>query len=442
MRLTLQDVVGATHGGSEGAGSAEFSSYHTDSRQVAPGGLFFALKGGDKDGYQFVPDAIERGAAGVVVDRAVKVPKRVAVIEVAETWRALYDLAREVEDRVRPLTIGVTGSNGKTTTKEFLAAALEPRGPVLKTEGNLNTETGVPLTMLRLEHEHRSLVLEMGLQAPGEIARLAELARPTIGVITSIGTVHLEFFETQEDLARAKGELVAALPAAGAAVLPATSPFLDLLRQLTRARVLTFGAGGDVAPEDYEPVPGGCRFNARGFEVRLSLTGRHMADNACAALAAAGMAGVHLEQSAPRLAGVRVDQRLQERAAPDGFTIVDDSYNASPESMLAAFAAVAERPREGRLLAVLGEMRELGGIAVQAHRDVGREAAAVFDAAAVVDLGHGGELAESAGADLVADRAAAARWVRGHARPGDVVLIKASHGVHLEELVAELMEPR
>ncbi len=439
MRLSLLDVIGATGGAGEGAGTASFGSYHTDSRDVLPGGLFFALKGAQMDGHKFVADAIRRGAAGVLVERAVPAPAGVARIRVEDSWRALYDLARMVHNRVRPLTIGVTGSNGKTSTKEFLAAAMELHGPVLKTIGNLNTETGVPLTMLRLDPEHRSLVLEMGLQIPGDVARLATLARPAIGVITNIGTVHLEHFASQEELARGKGELVAALPAQGIAVLPAHSRYFELLKSLTQATVVTFGPGSSYAPEDYHVTDEGARFTVRGVEVRLSLTGRHMAENACAALAAAEAAGVHLEQAAPRLHAVRVGQRLEERATPEGYTVVDDAYNASPESMLAAFEAVAERPHSGRLLAVLGEMRELGPAAEAAHQDVGRAAKLVFDALCVVDVGLGRRLAEAAGAQLVAGPEEAVRWVKEHARPGDLILVKASHGVHLEHVVADLL---
>lgn len=438
MRLSLQEVVEATAGRSRQAGDIEFASYHTDSREVLPGGLFFALRGAAMDGHAFVDAAAQRGAAGVVVDRPTQAMEGLAVIEVEDTWEALYRLARAVKARVAPLTVGVTGSNGKTSTREFLAAALGVRGPVLRTRGNLNTETGVPLTMLELEAEHRSLVLEMGMQGPGEIARLAALAEPSIGVITGIGTVHLEFFPSQEHLARAKGELVAALPAGGVAVLP-TGPYLDLLRGLTAARVLTFGPGGDLEPSGYETTSDGCRFSAGGSEVRLGQGGRHMMLNACAALAAAEAAGVPIAQAAGALAAVRVGRRLEELAAPGGLTVVDDSYNASPESMLAAFDAVAERPRAGRLLAVLGEMRELGVAAAAAHADVGRRAAETFDAACVVDVGWGRRLAESAGADLVAGPDAAVAWVRERARTGDVVLVKASHGLHLEAVVSALV---
>ncbi|HEX6348076.1 MAG TPA: Mur ligase family protein, partial [Candidatus Dormibacteraeota bacterium] len=186
MRLRVAEVARAMNANLAGL-DAEVSSFHTDSRQVVPGGLFFALKGAETDGHRFLADAVSRGAAAVVVDRDVEAGSA-AVLRVPDTWAALYALARHVLARVSPLVLGVTGSNGKTSTKEFLAAALATRYPTLKTEGNLNTETGVPLTILKLEPEHRALVLEMGLQGPGEIGRLAELARPRVGVITTIGT--------------------------------------------------------------------------------------------------------------------------------------------------------------------------------------------------------------------------------------------------------------
>jgi UDP-N-acetylmuramoyl-tripeptide--D-alanyl-D-alanine ligase len=336
--------------------------------------------------------------------------------------------------------VGVTGSNGKTSTKEFAAAALSTRFRTWKTHGNLNTETGVPLTILQLEAEHQALVLELGLQGPGEIARLAALAQPRIGIITTVGTVHLEFFESQADLARAKGELLVGLPPDGLAVLPADSEHLELLRELAAAPVTTFGPGGDWHYDDYRPDGSGSRFRVRGVEVALKLGGRHMAANALAALAAADFAALPLPEAAAALADVTVLQRLAELEAPGGFTVVDESYNASPESMLAAFATVAERPHRGRLLAVLGEMRELGPVADQAHVDVGRRAREVFDAVCVVDIGRGILLAEAADGRLAPDREAALEWVRAEARPGDTVLVKASHGVHLEELVARLLD--
>ncbi len=412
-----------------------FTSAHTDSREVLPGGLFFALRGATTDGHRFVADAISRGAAGIVVERAVE-SGGAACIVVPDTWEALYEAARRRLLEVNPVVVGVTGSNGKTSTKEMLAAALATRYTVLKTLGNLNTETGVPLTLLRLEPGvHTAAVIEMGMQAPGEIARLARLTSPRVGVVTGIGTVHIEFLGSREGIARAKGELVAALPADGLAVLNHDDPLTGILRQLSSAPVRTFGLqGGDVRGENYQSG----RFTLRGRLVEVGLPGRHQARNALAALAAAEFLGVPLAEAAAGLGHISVEHRLQTIAAPGGFAVVDDAYNASPESMLAAFDAIAEGPRRGRRLAVLGEMRELGDLAGPAHDQVGSRAAEVFDAICVVEGGQGRRLAQAAGADLVPDRAAAIRWVREQARAGDLVLVKASHGVALEEVVREL----
>jgi UDP-N-acetylmuramoyl-tripeptide--D-alanyl-D-alanine ligase len=442
MQLTLLEILEATGGGQIGGTMVgnTFTAFHTDSREVVSGGVFFALRGAERDGHGFAEDALDRGAAALVVERSMgRIPGIVQVL-VPDTWEALYALARFVRDRVRPMVVAVTGSNGKTSTKEMVAATLARRHNVLRTSGNLNTETGVPLTLLRLEPEHTALVLEMGMQRAGDIRRLVALAEPSIGIVTNIGTVHMEFFASQEDLARAKGELVAGLPEAGYAVLNADDPFYELLAGMTPARVAGFGFdGGDYLVERYRVLPdAGCAFTVRGTEVRLAVDGRHQALNAAAALAAADSAGVPFDEAVEALSAVVVEHRLQEVPAPDGYLIVDDAYNASPESMLAAFASMTERPRRGRLLAVLGEMRELGALAGESHRAIGRRAAEVFDAVCVID-GEGGRiLAVSAGADIVPDRAAAVAWVRKNAREGDRVLVKGSHGIQLDEVVREL----
>ena len=442
MRLSLLEILEATGGGEVGGTQVgeTFFSFHTDSREVKQGGVFFALRGAETDGHRFIPDAIARGAAAVVGERRSEMPTGIVGIVVPDAWDALYALAAHVLRRVQPLVVGVTGSNGKTSTKEMVAAVLGRHFNVLRTRGNLNTETGVPLTILALEPHHSALVLEMGLQHAGDIARLAALAKPVIGIVTNVGVVHMEFFESREALARAKGELVAALPSEGLAVLNADNEFFSVLAEMTPARVATFGEHtADFRVEGYEPLSGGgSRFSVRGVEVRLGLDGRHQTLNAAAALAVGDFAGVPLEIGAPALADIDVEHRLQEFATTAGYTIVDDAYNASPESMLAAFEVAAAKPRTGRLLAVLGEMRELGPLAEQSHRIVGQRAREIFDRVVVIDIGHGRVLAEAAGADLVADRAAAAEWVGGWAATGDLVLVKASHGLHLEELVKEL----
>ncbi|GAC1655158.1 MAG: UDP-N-acetylmuramoyl-tripeptide--D-alanyl-D-alanine ligase [Candidatus Dormibacteraceae bacterium] len=416
-----------------------FSGVVTDSREAQPGSLFFALRGTAMDGHDFIPDAIGRGATGVVVEKPVAAAGAEMIL-VPDAWAALYDLAGSVLTAVHPVVVGVTGSNGKTSTKEMLAAALAPRFGVLATAGNLNTETGVPLTILRLEAgRHDALVLEMGMQGPGEIARLAELARPAVGVVTGIGTVHIEYFESVEGIARAKAELVQALPADGLAVLNHDDPFTPLLRELSAAPVRTFGLeGGDYRGLDYHDG----RFTVRGVAVELGLRGRHQARNALAALAAADHLGVPLAEAAAAIRDVRLlEHRYQAIATAAGYEVIDDAYNASPESMLAAFDTLADQPVVGRRLGVLGEMRELGPLAANAHREVGGRARAVFDAVCVIDTGNGRLLAEAAGAELVADRDAAADWVRSHAQPGDVVLVKASHGVGLYGFATALTGP-
>jgi len=442
MRLSLLQIMEVTGGGEVGGTQVgnTFSTFHTDSREVVQGGVFFALHGAEMDGHQFVVDAIKHGAAAVVVDRSMGIPSGIAEVVVPDTWGAFYALAAYVLERVKPLVVGITGSNGKTSTKEMTAAVLGTRFNVLRTTGNLNTETGVPLTILKLEPEHTALVLEMGLQRAGDIRRLVTLAPPRIGVITNIGLVHIEFFESQEALARAKGELVAGLPADGRAILDADGAHFDLLASLSTAPVTTFGAAkGDFRVQSYRPVPSGSEFSVRGEPVRLALGGRHQALNAAAALAAGDAAGVTVADGASALAEVSVEQRLEEKMTREGILVVDDAYNASPESMMAAFDAVREMPREGRLLAVLGHMGELGPMAEAAHALIGKSARQVFDAIAVVDTPLGRVLAEAAGADVVPDNPAAVDWVRAHARPGDRVLVKASHSRRLDEVVAELV---
>src|SRR5256886_4302313 len=335
MRLSLLEILEATGGGEVGGTQVgePFWTFHTDSREVKTGGVFFALRGQEMDGAEFVNDAIARGAAAVVVERKTEIPSGIVEVLVPDTRSALYALASHALRRVQPLVVAVTGSNGKTSTKEMIAAILAQHFNVHKTEGNLNTETGVPLTILSLESHHSALVLEMGMQRPGDIGRLAGLAKPAIGVITNVGIVHIEFFNSREELARSKGELVAALPEEGLAVLNADNDFYPLLAQMTSARIASFGQErGDYRVEGYEALSGGGpQLSVGGVEVRLTMAGRHQALNAVAALAACEFAGVSLAAGAEALAEVQIEHRLQEVSTPAGYTIIDDAYNASPE---------------------------------------------------------------------------------------------------------------
>jgi UDP-N-acetylmuramoyl-tripeptide--D-alanyl-D-alanine ligase len=445
MRLSLLEMLEATGGGEVGGTQVgnTFSTYHTDSREVVNGGVFFALRGAEMDGHRFVQDAVGRGATAVVVERRMNVPTGIAEIRVPDTWAALYALASYTLGHLNPLVVAVTGSNGKTSTKEMIAAILGRRFNVMRTIGNLNTETGVPLTILSLQPHHTALVLEMGMQHPGDIARLVALAQPSIGVITNIGTVHMEFFKSREELARSKGEMVAGLPERGTAILNAEDQFFPMLVAMTSARVTSFGlVNGDFRAEGYRALEGGGgQFSVRGVDVKLALEGRHQAANAVAALATGVAAGITLADGAAALENVAVEHRLEELPVAGGYSVIDDAYNASPESMIAAFETLAESPDRGRLLAVLGQMGELGVLSEESHRRVGTRAAEVFDAVCVVDGERARLLAESARAELVPDRPAAVEWVHRNAREGDRVLVKGSHGVGLDEVVKELTQP-
>jgi UDP-N-acetylmuramoyl-tripeptide--D-alanyl-D-alanine ligase len=283
------------------------------------------------------------------------------------------------------------------------------------------------------------------MQKAGDIARLCGLARPDVGIVTSIGSVHAEFFSDGTDgIARAKAELLEALPEAGLGVVNADDAYASWLAGRSSAPVCgygferSFGPGG-LRGRGYLPLAeGGCAFDVEQTRVLLQAEGRHLARNALGALTIARHLGVPLGEAAARLAGVHTEHRLQRRPTPPGWMLIDDAYNASPESMRAAFETVAAMARRGRLLAVLGQMAELGESAAAAHQQVGVEARELFDELCVVEGGWGAALAAAAGGELVPDRQAAADWVHAHARAGDLVLVKASHGLELDRLADEL----
>jgi UDP-N-acetylmuramoyl-tripeptide--D-alanyl-D-alanine ligase len=377
---------------------------------------------------------------------------------VTDTLAALGALAGHHRRRFTLPVVGVTGSNGKTTTREMIAAILAERGPVLKTEGNLNNEIGVPLTLFGLDHHHQAAVIEMGMNHLGEIARLAAMAAPQVGVVTNAAAAHLEGLGTIDGVADAKAELYAGLPPGGIAVVNA-----DDARMLARARasgrrLLTFAAGrqrrGDVAVlEVLQQEAGGTRFvlgvGNRELTVSLALVGAHNAINAAAAACAAIALGCSDREIVRGLAAVRpVGRRLRLERLPGGPLLVDDCYNANPLSMEAALRTLAElaRAEGGRPLAVLGDMLELGPGEADLHRGVGAEAARV-PVARLFGFGPRSRetLAGAVAAGLPAERtfqtedpAALAEAVRGAVTPGDVLLIKGSRGMRLERLVVAL----
>ncbi len=365
---------------------------------------------------------------------------------------ALQELARlRRASRHRLKVVAITGSVGKTTTKELVAAVLATRYPLLKNEGNLNSEIGLPLVLLELTTRHRRAVLEMGMWAPGEIAFLCDLAAPEIGIVTNVGPSHMERLGSIDAIADAKAELVEALPEDGVAILNADDPRVAAMAERTQAHVLTYGLGktADVRAEEIESHGlAGVSFvlaHAGDREpVYSRLPGRAMVHNALAAAAAGVVDGLSVAEAASALSEAQVPTRLAAYRGINGSTLIDDTYNASPASMLAALDLLGES--SGRKIAVLGDMRELGGAEAEGHRDVGRRAAEVADVIyAVGDLGRWiGDAAIQAGhggVHIAFDKSQIAEALRRELRPGDMVLLKASRALEFETLLDELKEP-
>ncbi len=468
--FTGADIAAITDGVlSQGSPATAVRRLWTDSRTVRRGDLFVALTGGRFDGHRFVAEALRNGAVGALVRYGFKLPGTAllvgpggasagtppVVIEVNEPLRAFQDLARAHRRRFDMPVVAVSGSNGKTTTKDMIAAILAERFATLKTEGNLNNHIGVPQTLLRLAARHEAAVIEMGISGLGEMARLCEIAAPTHGVLTNVGPTHLETLGDVRTVARAKGEMLDALPARGTAVLNADDAFYDELCARVRGRVRSFGFSrqADVRALSVETqgpssttLRVGVRGRARPFSVSLAIAGAHNVANALAAVAAGLAVGVGEGAIRAGLARYRPAVMRSEVRRWRGVTVLNDCYNANPASMRAALRWLSESKGTGRAIAVLGDMLELGGEAQQAHRDIGAEAARLgMDylltvGALAADIAHGA-LGEGMPPDRVVtarDHGAVAEWLKGMLRKGDVMLLKGSRGVRMEGILEEL----
>jgi len=446
----LSDVVAATGGRLTGTDAA-IAGVSIDSRTVERGQLFIALRGERFDGHAFIAAAAERGAAAAIVEKPADT--RLPQVVVGNSMAALTALARAWRRKSKSLVLGVGGSNGKTTTKELLAAILGSDGPTLATRGNLNNHIGVPLTLLRLEPGHRHAVVEMGANHPGEIAALAGLAEPAIALVTNAGDEHLEGFGDLEGVARAEGEMYAALPTSGAAVINADDPFNELWRSMSRGeRVVRFGidAPAEVRASAIQGrIEGGAfvtqftlALAGEQARVRLGLAGRHNVMNALAAAAAAHAAGVALPSIVTGLEHMRpVAGRLQLKPGLRGSWLIDDTYNANPSSVRAGIDVLCALPGEHWL--VLGEMAELGGETVASHAGVGDYARR----AGITRLFAMGEAARHA----VASFGGRGAWYEDAAHLGDALaenldagvtaLIKGSRINRLERIVERLLQP-
>jgi UDP-N-acetylmuramoyl-tripeptide--D-alanyl-D-alanine ligase len=429
-----------------------------DSRQAAPGALFAALPGDHVDGHDYAAAAAANGAVAVLASRPLPLPPGVPVIVVDDVAAALGALARAVLDRLPSVTVvGITGSSGKTSTKDLTAAVVEHLGATVAPVGSLNNELGVPLTVLRADAGTRYLILEMSARGIGHIAYLCGIAPPRIGAVLNVGRAHAGEFGSVEAVAKAKGELVEALPPGGVAILNADDPHVAAMAERTAARVVTFGlaAGADIVATDIsldELGHGSFRMTmpAGSADVRLRLYGRHHVPNALAAAAIAAELGMGVAAIADALshATARSKKRMELHERPDGVLVVNDAYNANPDSTRAAIEALAHLMSGGRRgFAVLGHMAELGDISDASHQEAGLLAAragvtglvAVGEQAAPVLTGARAQPGWRGEAIAVPNASAAIDALRNRLRPGDVVLVKASKSAGLWEVADGLL---
>jgi len=421
-------------------------AYSIDSRTIGPGQLFFAVKGERLDGHDYVTSALEKGAVGAVVrkDQLHRYASHAQLLGVEDTLVALQTLATAVRKLWGKPLVGVTGSAGKTTTKDAIAHVLATRFRVLKSEGNFNNHFGLPLMLLKLEPEHDVAVIEMGMSHAGEIRALAKIAQPEIGVVTNVAPVHLEFFDSIAGIARAKYELIESLPASGTAVLNADDEYVSQFGRDFRGKVVLYGTqpAATVRAENIQPKgTEGSEFdvvigNSRA-RVRLPLVGSHNALNALAAVAVGIERGLKLSDAAEALATLVPADKRGQVVQLGNITVVNDCYNSNPKALDAMVDALAAMPARRRIV-VAGEMLELGAAGEELHRQSGRHMAEKKVDALVGVRGLAQAMVESASAagvraEFVDTPESAGEWLARETRDGDVVLLKASRGVKLEK---------
>lgn len=454
MRLDLRQVAHWCGGEliAAAADPIQVTGYSIDSRTIGAGELFFAVKGERLDGHAFVGAAIEKGAVAAVVSqdkldasRAVATSHPLIVVE--DTLRALQQLAAAVRRHWGKRVIGITGSAGKTTTKEAVAGVLSRRYQVLKSQGNLNNAFGLPLQLLKLDASHEMAVVEMGMSNAGEITALAYIAAPDWGVVTNVGSAHAQnFADGIAGIARAKYELVAALPPQGVAFLNCDDPYVSQFGRDFRGKVVYFGRGPCADPRAQEIVSLGAegqtveiRAGAEQVGLHLRLLGEHNVANALAAVAVGIEAGISLQECCDALAEMQPEDKRGQVLTIQGVSVINDCYNSNPEALKVMIRTLAKMPvgEGGRRILVAGAMLELGPESAALHADCGEAAASAgIDVIAGVsgDAKSLKEAAEAAGREAIYFELPeeAGQWLRAHARPGDVVLLKGSRGIKLE----------
>lgn len=459
--ITRQQIAEWTRGTLSQGGAELVRRVLTDSRDVKPGDLFVALRGERFDGHDFIPQVMAqvaeqtaRGPGEIVVlaekGRGAR-PPGVAVVEVDDTLVGLQNLASGYRRALPARIVGVTGSSGKTSTKDFTFAVLSSKLKGWCTRGNLNNHIGVPLTLLSGDRAGQFGVVEMGMNHAGEIAPLAAMAAPEVGIITNIGVAHIEFLGSREAIAREKGALAAAIGAHGTVVLSAEDAFTPMISGMTQGQILTAGIGcGEVQAVDVLPTEGGSRFGVahegQRAEFELAVPGLHMVRNAALAVAAGLVMGVSLDAAAEGLRGMTLTKGRMENRLVRGVQFLDDTYNANPDSMRAALATLAQWPAAGKRIAVLGRMGELGSFAEEGHREVGRAAVSGVDrlitVGAEADWISAEALRHGLG-DVVhfENPESAVEALRQMWAPGDVVLVKGSRSSRMERIIEEVARP-
>ncbi|MGI6576179.1 MAG: UDP-N-acetylmuramoyl-tripeptide--D-alanyl-D-alanine ligase [bacterium] len=455
LPVTVKEIALATGAiMSTGQGEEKILDVVTDSRQVKAGDLFVARKGERVDGHNFISAAFAKGAVAALVENDQMPQGNGIILKVENTEQALLHLAAWYRRKFGTTVVGVTGSTGKTSTKEMIAAVLTQEFNVHKSVGNYNTEVGVSLTLLQLEPKHEIAVIEMGMRGLGQIRQLAQVALPKIGVITNIDVTHLEILGTIENIARAKGELLAEIPPDGVAILNGDDQRQQELAQNFAGKVIFYGFGEDnhFRAINIQPQKGvGTEFTVctpeDKLEIKLNLPGKHNVRNALAAIAVGSCFGLKLSSMAQGLAEFKpVAMRLDTIKTEDGVTIINDAYNANPTTMDIALTTLMDLKEKGRAIAVLGDMLELGPIAQSAHRELGYKAAGLgVDLLVVLGTWREEVLAGARAGGLkqeqcraFASREEAVAFLDQYVTPGDVVLVKASRGLSLEYVVSQL----
>jgi UDP-N-acetylmuramoyl-tripeptide--D-alanyl-D-alanine ligase len=453
--FTLDEVLSTTLGQTELLGKHEaFLGIATDSRNIKGGELFFSLVGPNFDGHSFAHEAAAKGARGIVVSRTIEardLPCGVWVIQTDDTLKALQRLAHYNRRRLGTFVIAVTGSTGKTSTKDMIHSIFSQRMETTKTYQNLNNEIGVALTLLGLEKHHEACVVELAMRAPGEIRELSEIIRPDVGVITNVGESHIELLGSRENIAKAKSELIEVLGEDGVAVLNGDCPYTAKMKDMVEGRSVLFGfedsnevRGFDLRNLGKNGTQFTIEYGSRSFAAHVLVPGTHNVHNALAAAACALVSGLDTRSVIEGLAKVELTvQRIDIIEAALGFTVIDDTYNASPSSMNAALNVLKDiGGTEGRTIAVLGNMLELGDIADTAHQNLGKQ---VIERSVDI-LITVGDLAGLAGQEAIRlgksqdtvfmfrEKSRAIDMLRKLVRPGDVILVKGSRSMEMEEI--------